>query len=140
MRKSIQILSVLIIIATYGCKKDNFQFPNVPFRLDLGIYSDLGLLGPGELLFKDGYGVQGLIIYRDFDNNYLVFDRACTYEKDFSCKLNKDTSIDGALICPCCKSRFVIIEESADRFEGPATHPLVRYNAFIDGTLLRISN
>jgi Rieske Fe-S protein len=129
-----------MILMTFSCKKDVFHFPFVPIHLDLGIYSDLGQLGPGGSLFKDGYGVKGLIIYRDFDNNYYVYDRACTFEKDFSCKVNKYETWENIMECPCCKSRFAILEGSAYPNNGPATYPLRQYKAFIDGDFLKIVN
>jgi Rieske Fe-S protein len=139
MKKGILVSFFLLVLMITGCKKDIFQFPYVPIRLDLGLYSDLGQLGPGESIFKDGYGVRGLIIYRDTENNYYVFDRACTYEKDFSCHVNKDASFAQVMECSCCKSRF-LLGESADPIKGPASHALVRYNAFLDGDLLKITN
>lgn len=139
MRKSILLHLFLLLLVMYGCKKDSFEFPYVPIHLSLGLYSDLGQLGPGEAIFKDGYGVKGLIIFRDPENKYYVFDRACTYEKDFSCKVNKDASFNQVMECPCCKSRY-LLGESADPIEGPAKYPLVRYSAFVDGDLLKISN
>ncbi len=139
LRKNIIILFFLLVLMIFGCKKDVFQFPYVPIHLDLGLLSDLGQLGPGEALFKDGYGVRGLIIFRDTENRYYVFDRACTYEEDFSCQVNIDTSFAQVMECPCCKSRY-LLGESADPIKGPATYPLVRYSAFIDGDLLKISN
>ena len=138
MRKKI-LFYFLFLLVIHGCRKDRFEFPYVPIHLNLGLYSDLGQLGPGEIIFKDGYGVRGLIIYRDAENNYFVFDRACTYEKDFSCQVNKDSSFNQVMECTCCKSRY-LLGESADPIKGPATYPLVRYSAFIDGDLLKISN
>jgi Rieske Fe-S protein len=128
-----------MILTLASCKKDSFQFPYVPVRLELGLYSDLGQLGPGDVMFKEGYGVRGLIIYRDTENFYYVFDRACTFEKNFSCSVNKDASFNQVMECPCCKSRY-LLGESADPIKGPSSHSLVRYRAYIDGTLLKIIN
>ena len=139
MRKSLLPFLLFIFLMTPGCKKDIFHFPYAPISLDLGILSELGQLGPDEVFFKDGYGVGGLIIYRDTENNYYVYDRACTYEKDFSCKVNKDSSFNQVMECSCCKSRY-LLGETADPIKGPSTYPLVQYNAFIDGDLLRIKN
>lgn len=120
------------------CRKEVFEFPYKPINLALGLYSDLATLGAGDALLKTGPGVKGLVIYKDYNNNYFVFDMACTYEKDFNCAVEK-TTINGVLRCPCCKSEFLLGEE-ADVLKGPASHPLVRYSAFVDGDLLRISN
>jgi len=138
MHKDFFIRIWIIILIVFACNKDTYDFPYVLIRLDLGLYSDLGQLGPGEVLFKDGYGVKGLIIYRDTDNNYFVFDRACTHEIDFSCAVDT-SSFSSVVECPCCNSRF-LLGESADPIKGPASHPLMRYNAYIDGSFLKIIN
>ena len=138
MKKSFFISCFLLILTFSNCKKEVFEFPYVPVRLDLGIYSDLAMLGNGSVMFKPGYGVKGLIIFRDYTNNYFVFDRACTYEKDFSCQVDT-TSVQGLLKCKCCESRY-LIGESSDPLDGPASYPLVRYNAVLVGDFLRISN
>jgi len=128
----------MIILTFPGCKKEVFEFPHVPFRLDLGLYSDLATLGNGNVIFKTGYGVKGLVIYMDYENKYYVFDRACTYEKDFSCRVDT-TSIAGVLECECCHSKY-LLGESSDPLSGPASYPLVRYTAVIVGDFLRVSN
>ena len=137
MNKKIYISLFLAFIIILGCKKDTFYFPSVSFRLELGLDSALGLLGPGGVFFKPGYGVQGLIIYKDYNDSYYVYDRACTYEKDFSCRVDT-SSWEGVLKCPCCNSDY-FLENSAEP-NGPASYPLVRYSAFIDGRLLKIAN
>ena len=138
MKKKLWISIFLAVIIIFGCKKDTFYFPSVSFRLDLGLDNQLATIGSGGVLFVPGYGVKGLVVYRDYNDSYFVFDRACTYEKDFSCQVDT-TSIQGVLKCPCCNSRF-LLGETADPINGPASYPLVRYSAFIDGRLLKIAN
>ena len=133
------IIFFLFLIET-GCDRDErFDFPYVSINLTLGLHSDLGNLGPGRSVFWPGYGVNGLIIYQSENNDYFVFDRTCTYERDHSCAVNDYPSFSGLVECPCCKSRFLLMQEG-DVLDGSASHPLVRYMAFIDGGFLRIVN
>ena len=82
---------ILFCLILYSCKKDQrFDFPYVPINLYLGLLSDLGNLGQDQSVFWPGYGVNGLIIYRTFEDTYFVFDRTCTFEKDHSCAVEED--------------------------------------------------
>ena len=139
--KSLWIYTTITLSILFaGCDRDEiFEFPYVPINLSLGIISDLGTLGTGQSVFWPGYGVQGLIIYRSFNDEYFVFDRACTYESDHSCALNDYEGVSGLVKCPCCESSFLVIQEG-DVHTGPASHPLVRYSAREDRGFLRINN
>jgi Rieske Fe-S protein len=133
------LIAAFILLALSCGKDDRFEFPYIPINLSLGISSHLGNLGPNMSMFWPGYGVQGLIIYQDSDNQFTVYDRACTYESDHSCAVVEDQSFLEVMECPCCKSRYLLPEE-ADPISGPTSHPLVRYSSFIDGGFLRIIN
>lgn len=139
--RNLSLFSILFVfLVSASCdREERFEFPYVPINLTLGLFSDLGNLGPDQSLFLSGYGVKGLIIYRSVNEDYFVYDRACTYERDHSCAVNDYPSFSGVVECPCCKSSFLLMQEG-DVLQGPAAHPLVRYSAFIDGGLLKIIN
>lgn len=131
-----------LLLSSSNCEREKFDFPYVPINLSLDLTADLGLIGVGETFtseFLQGYGVGGLIIYRADLYDYRVYDLTCTYEPDYSCSTEEDESFDGVTECPCCGSRYLIIQ-SSDVLEGPAIYPLVEYNAVIDGGFLRIVN
>ncbi len=132
----------LVFLTLNSCKKDQrFDFPYVPINLYLGLISDLGGLGQDQSVFWPGYGVNGLIIYRTFEDTYFVFDRTCTFESDHSCAVEKDINFSSIMECPCCGSRYLIqIYSEVDVIEGPASYPLVRYRAVVEGDLLHIYN
>ena len=122
-------------------EKDRFQFPYVHLNLYAGLYSDLASLGIGSFGFYfDDAGLNGLIIYRDYNDEYHVFDRTCTYEPEFNCAVVRDTANSFLLECPCCGSQYFIDQDEAYVFKGPARYSLVRYNSFIEGTNLHITN
>jgi Rieske Fe-S protein len=149
--KHILLFCGFILFFFPGCDRNQrFDFPYVQINLSLGLYSDLGNLGRGGVLFIDSYGgapvgVKGLIIYKSdlsdtYGNDiYMVFDRACTYEPDHSCAVDTFSEIQGVVKCTCCNSQYLLLSEG-DVLKGPASHPLIRYMAFIDGGLLKIIN
>jgi Rieske Fe-S protein len=99
-------------------------------------------IGPGEFkLMYDNVGVNGLLIRRNFDNQFFVYDRTCTYEPDFSCSVGPDTTSTMHVSCPCCKSQY-FLDETGDAFvtRGPSKYPLVHYNANINGGFLWVYN
>ena len=140
MRYKLFFIILIFFLLNSACKRDErFEFPYVQINLTLGLHSDLGNLGPDQSVFWAGYGVNGLVIYRSVNDEFSVFDRTCTYERDYSCFVIEDPSFAGIVECPCCQSRYLLMQEG-DVLNGPASHPLVRYMAFIDGGLLRIVN
>jgi len=147
MIKQLLIKAALFIVffafTNTSCDKDNYRFPDVSMNIYLGLYNDLGSLGQGSYgFFKDNEGVNGLLIYRTYNDEYFVYDRTCTFEKDFSCAVGEDPENNTVVVtCPCCKSRY-LLDESGDAyvFDGPAKYPLVRYQAILEGSNLHIFN
>ena len=152
MKYKLIFLSFALFSVLSYCDRDNrFVFPYIPVNLYLGLQSDLGGLGYGEVMFNDPAGnlsrsgVKGIIIYKSemLDDNgndiFMAFDRACTYEPDHSCAVDTLGAFRGVVKCPCCKSEYLLLTEG-DILKGPASHPLVRYKTFIDGGFLRIVN
>ncbi len=134
-------LILLFFLSLISCKKDRFVFPYVHIDIYAGIYSDLATLGIGSFgFYYDNAGINGLIIYRDYNDEYYVFDRSCTYEPHFSCGVEKDTSNVFLLKCPCCESQYFIDQSEAYVFRGPAKYSLVQYYARIEGSSLHITN
>jgi len=142
-----EIIKILLITALFltsnsSCDKNRFEFPYVPVRVSMDLVNLDAIVGIGqhEFLF-DEEGVNGLIIFRNHSDEYFVFDRTCTYEPDFSCSVENDTTSFLHLTCPCCESQY-FLDESGDAFvmRGPSRYSLVRYNSFMNGGLLTVSN
>ncbi len=136
------IISVLLVLSSLSCKKDNFKFPYAPINANIGIDSDLGdlPLGSAKIFPPERFGgVGGLIIYRDYDDHFFVYDAGCTRDYFDDCRVEISSSFQELLECPCCQSSYLLSSE-ASVFKGPAIYPLVRYQAFIDGGFLRAVN
>jgi Rieske Fe-S protein len=83
-------------------------------------------------------GLKGLIIFRLTQDDFVAFDRTCTYDPDASCALVEVESSGITAVDSCCGSRYQITDGSV--IEGPATQPLIRYRTSFDGTILHVYN
>ncbi|MCU0451963.1 MAG: hypothetical protein MUC97_19305 [Bernardetiaceae bacterium] len=112
--------------------------PFVPVNLTL----DLNNLRYQALRFDRGFvyesgGVRGLILLRRSANQYLAFERACTYHPRNACG---QVSVDVSgffMSCPCCRSTFDL---DGNPTGAPAFTPLGRYRTALSGSLLSVTN
>ena len=89
--------------------------------------------------YIENVGLGGIIIVQAIDNQFIAYDRACTFEKNNECVISGDYINDTMLQCNgCCNSQFNIIDGSI--FRGPANQALKRYNTYFDGQILYITN
>ena len=133
---------MFILFASSTCRKDSFKFPYVTINANIGIYSDLGDLGAGgaKIFPKERFGgIGGLIVYRDNNDEYFVYDAACTHDYFDDCNVEISNDFQELMVCPCCSSSFLLSSEGSV-FNGPAEYPLVEYQAFLDGGVLRVIN
>jgi Rieske Fe-S protein len=136
-------LSIIILAAFSSCKKDNFRFPYVIIYANIGINSDLGTLSQGsaQIFPKSRFGgVGGLIVYRDYNDDYFVFDAACTYDYINGCVVADESgNTFPQVACKCCGSSFFLDSEGGFVTNGPAKYPLKEYPAFLDGNVLVVN-
>jgi len=115
------------------CDDTEIPFPYVPIYATLQVDTELGNLLPGQYKTINGYGVGGLIIFRVSQNEFLAFDRACTYEAQAGCVLKDEGSY---FSCPCCGSQFWMVNNedlAGTIINGPASYPLKRYSCLFNG-------
>ena len=128
----------LVIIIINSCNKDDNTIPNVPvsFRIQA---SELG--GVGSAIYtQEIYGIRGIIIYHKNNNEYVAYERACSYRPTNDCEvvqLNNDIN-PSYLTDNCCNSNFLL--DDGTPFSGPALLPLKQYNTSFDGTYINVSN
>jgi len=128
------LIPVLILFTFMRCDKDEIPFPYVSIYANLALDTQLGNMLPGEYKTLDGYGLGGLIIFRADQNEFLAFDRACTFEVSRDCILIDDVSM---FECPCCESRFWMVHNAdiaGTVYQGPANYPLKQYKCYFNGT------
>jgi hypothetical protein len=144
--------SVFVAIVFLACGKDNMnpQHPvpyvtvNRQINMDNALYTSLN--SPGGYVYLDGEGYKGIIVSRDFADNFYVADRACPFHPDAACaKLIVEKSgisivcgsYSGSDFSPCCESRFGF---DGSIQHGPSEYPLKAYNVTRSGSLLSITN
>lgn len=129
----------------WGCGNQNpGNIPNVPVDITLNIFdpSFQDLQGVGGYAFIPG-GSRGIVVYRVSIDQFNAYERHCTYDADNPCgKVSLDESgvmlVDDDCNEEGCGSKFNIIDGSV--IQGPALYPLLQYNTYFDGVVLRIYN
>ena len=134
--------SYLLIISILFCNCSNQNdyiqdiYVNEFIDLSLPIYSDITT--PGNSIFIEG-GVEGIIIYRGFGQDYKVYDRNCSYEPSLTCSYI-DSVNSGIAYCGCCTSAF-LISNTGEPINAPALLPLKEYNWSLNSSsILHIFN
>ena len=128
----------LICLFTMSCDDKNCYIKDVYVNeiIPLDLYPEL--ITPGRSVFVDG-GVDGIIIYHVFGNEYKIYYRNCSYEPCLSCSVI-DTVNSGIAWCGCCPSAFNI-NNSGESINAPALLPLKQYKWSLDeNNTLRIFN
>jgi nitrite reductase/ring-hydroxylating ferredoxin subunit len=133
------LIIALLLFAFVQCDETDTRFPYVSVYVKLSLDTQLGNMPVGQYKEISGYGLGGLIIYRNDYNEFQAFDRACTYEASSECKIKDEVSI---FTCPCCESQFIMTGEIAGSvFQGPANQALRQYNCYFDGlNTITVSN
>jgi len=130
------LFAVLIIS---GCGKDNSLIPNVPVNFS-ALLTDprlLRLSSPGGAVTFEDHGVAGIVIYRTLGGNYVAYDRCSTVNPEKKCAVELDdpsfTATD-----KCSGAKYLLEDGSPGK--APAKISLKRYNTYIAGNTLHVSN
>lgn len=75
-----------------------------------------------------GYDNNGIIIYRNSQNEYFAYDRTCTYHIEESIAVNLWTNPMFA-VCPKCNTKYQLFWSGIPADEGPSVYPLKQYKA-----------
>ena len=137
MVKHIYTILISILILSCNSRDDFIQdvYVNEFIDLSLPAYSDISI--PGNSIFING-GVEGIIIYHGFSDNYKIYDRNCSYEPSLDCSYI-DSINSGIAYCGCCTSAF-LISNTGEAINSPALLPLKQYNWSINNNILRVFN
>ena len=121
-----------------SCTKDENITPNIPVNFSIQA-SELG--GVGSAIYTpEIYGLRGIIIYHKNSNEYVAFERACSYRPSNECEvifLNDELN-PSFLTDSCCNSNFLL--DDGTPFSGPALRPLKQYFTRFDGTYIYVTN
>ena len=130
------ILISFFLVSFFNCNKDNDIIQDVPVNVYFNIldpeFSHLNAVGNSLAITG---GLNGIIVYRVSTNEFVSFERTCTYQPEENCAVENDNA---TAECPCCESRYFLLDGSV--FNGPASLPLKSYRTTFDGTYVRITN
>ena len=136
MKKLTYILTTSIMVFSCNSNEDYIQNVYVDEYVHLDLYSEMNT--SGSAIFTEG-GVEGIIIYRGFGNDYKVYDRNCTYQPSLTCSVI-DSVNSGMAFCGCCTSAF-LISNTGESINAPALLSLKTYNwSLDDNNILHIFN
>ena len=122
-----------------GCEKDDDTIPGAIVNIVLSTthadFNDLNAVGGWIYLIG---GSRGILVYRVSIEEFMAYDRHCTYTPQESCALVDVDSSGVIAVDKCCGSKFVLTDGSV--VNGPASIPLKQYQTSFDGNLLHIFN
>jgi Rieske Fe-S protein len=134
----ISLVFLIIFFFFSGCKKEDQSIPNIYVNFTIQpnstLYQKLNTVG-GYEYFTGGY--SGIVIYRDAQEHFVAFDRACPYDFKNGCRVQVESSFTTA-IDSCCMSQFILNDGSP--FKGPAKVSLKQYRTYYDGVNLSVYN
>jgi hypothetical protein len=144
LHNKIRILSAwtILLLVLAACEPNEYDDP-VPYQpfedkvLVLNLPEYIGLKTPGATLSIDG-GVRGIIVYCKQANEYMAYERNCTYHPNDACATVNIDASKLFLIDPCCGSTFDL--PTGDPTGGAARRPLVQYRTAYDGFTLTITD
>ena len=128
------------VIILLSCKKDTpnpVPYKYVNFEININDPQYVALQAVGNSIFVYG-GVSGIVIFRESDTEFAVFDRCCPNNPDKRNAIKLDSTNTFILKCPSCGSEFIINNGSVNK--GPASAPQKAYHSSFDGTYLHVYN
>jgi nitrite reductase/ring-hydroxylating ferredoxin subunit len=139
MKHLIQFITLFMLLSVGSCKDGTpYNIPYVPVSFSVypnGLDSDLGV-SRYKYFIRVGY--RGIVVYRPGMDEFLAYDRACTFDSQ---NLKAIIAVDATGVvatCPVCGSQYLLTDGYP--FKGPAKNPLMKYQTTWDGFKVYISN
>jgi nitrite reductase/ring-hydroxylating ferredoxin subunit len=138
MIRKICLLAV-ITLSCFSCGKSGDVIPNVSvnFQADVNDPRLSALHSPGGAVIINGYGIAGLIIYREADMSYTAYDRCSSYKPQNRCAVTLDNN-SLTVTDPCSGSKFSLTDGSP--VKAPATRSLKAYSVNVSNFEIFVSN
>lgn len=131
-----------------SCNKDQKDvvpdtFVNVTININnfpIGVTQSIILTNTLAGVPNLGYDNNGLIIYRNDQDEFYAYDRTCTYHIENSTAVNIKNNLFA--ICPVCSSVYQLNLSGFPSQDSPANYPLKQYQTYYNPNTmdLNISN
>ncbi len=102
-------------------------------------YIDLQSVSGRTIVKNEGYGGNGIIVYRSTESIFNAYDCTCTYEVSDTCAVVLDEGNIAGAVCPICGSKFELVNCGMPT-SGKARHSLKSYRVSYNEPFLRIFN
>ena len=137
MKKLIPLAAILMAFSS--CVKTGADIPNVAVNFqDATTDPRLSALNvPGGAVLINGYGVAGLILYREADGTYACYDRCSTVNPQKLCAVTLNPG-NFVVTDPCSGGEWDLIDGSP--VKSPATISLRQYNITVSNFEIYVSN
>ena len=135
-----QLLIYIFVSLTFlSCGKSGDVIPSVAvnFQATLTDPRLSALNVPGGAVLINGYGVAGLILYREADGSYAAYDRCSSYMPQKNCAVTLDAG-NFTVTDPCSGSKFSLIDGTP--VKAPATRSLRSYSISVSNFEIFVSN
>ncbi|RCH55545.1 hypothetical protein DJ568_06545 [Mucilaginibacter hurinus] len=134
MRKLAAVVLLSICIISCGKQRDVVPYVRVNRIIQK---SDIRFSEGTGVIFENGIGVAGIIVYRRPDGNYVAYDQCSSYQPEKLCKVVLDNT--GLQVeDPCSGSKFLLFDGSV--VKGPAERMLRQYTVVETQYEIQITN
>lgn len=133
------LTAIFIAIILISCGKTEGLVPSVPVNFQASKTDPrlAALNSPGGSVVVSGYGVAGLLLYRQADGNYSCYDRCSSYQPEKLCAVTPDASGFTATD-PCSGAKFSLSDGSP--VKAPAVKSLRAYTVNVSNFEIFVSN
>ncbi|MCX6257666.1 MAG: hypothetical protein NTW49_07215 [Bacteroidia bacterium] len=132
------LLIASLFLSFFSCnKKDEVPYVPVNFSIQLNDPDFSILNSVGNFVYVTG-GVNGIIIYRVSGDQFMAYDRTCTFRPMDNCRVTVEQTHTFAVCKDCCSSKFLLLDGSVT--QGPASVPLKQYQTSFNGVTVSITN
>jgi nitrite reductase/ring-hydroxylating ferredoxin subunit len=131
---------VLLSLVMLSCGKDSGStIPSIPVNFQAALTDTRisKLNSAGGAVTVAGYGVAGLLIYRDATGGYHAYDRCSSYEPQNKCAVTIDDT--GFTVTDPCSGSKVSLNDGSP-VKAPASKSLRVYDAYVVNFQLFVSN
>ena len=133
------LLLFIIPLTFFSCGKGGDAIPSVAVSFQAAITDPRlsALHIPGGTVLINGYGVAGLILYREADGSYACYDRCSSYMPQNLCAVTLDSG-GFTVTDPCSGSKFSLIDGTP--VKAPATKALRSYSISVSNSEIYVTN
>ncbi|MCJ8211275.1 hypothetical protein MUY27_16270 [Mucilaginibacter sp. RS28] len=134
------IIGLLSLFSLVSCGKSDVSYipyVAVNFQAPLSDPRLSKLNSPGGAVIVNGYGVAGLVLYREPDGSFAAYDRCSSYEPEKKCAVNIDDT-GFTVTDPCSGSKFSLSDGSP--VKAPASRSLKAYSVNVSNFVIFVSN